>query len=126
MTMPNNRFYPPEVPEQDDEELEQESTEMESPEPEPEPKPTPKKKRRGDDMSDLFEVPQPEDNDIYTDDLVALDSEDVYGGDENMDDLLTVSHEDIMGKPLTSRKSRRMKRTQRLYNQPTSMGGMQG
>lgn len=43
-----------------------------------------------DELADLFEVPQPEDNDIYTDDLLELDEE------EGVGDLLTVSREDII------------------------------
>ena len=44
----------------------------------------------GDDMADLFEVPEPEDNDINCDDLLELDES------EGVEDLLTVSHEDIV------------------------------
>ena len=50
----------------------------------------------GDDMADLFEVPQEEDNDMRVDDLLELNDE------EGVEDLLSVSHEDVMygaGKP---------------------------
>jgi len=43
-----------------------------------------------DGLADLFEVPQPEDNDINCDDLLELDEE------EGVEDLLTVSREDIL------------------------------
>ena len=42
------------------------------------------------ELDDLFEVPQPTDNDIACDDLLELDSE------EGVEDLLTVSREDIV------------------------------
>ena len=52
----------------------------------------------GDDISDLFEGPQPEDNDVYVKDLVTVSEEDVFGdGGEDMSDLLEVDDEDIMG-----------------------------
>jgi len=65
-----------------------------------------------DELADLFEVPQPEDNDINCDDLVSfddqdvadlleVDDEDVFGKDIN--DVISVSREDIMG---TKPKSR--------------------
>jgi hypothetical protein len=71
-----------------------------------------------DDMSDLFEVPQEDDADIYSDDLVELDDEDVMGGDSDMSDLTSVSREDVMGRPLKKRRVRRP-------TPPPSMGGMQ-
>ena len=42
------------------------------------------------DLADLFEVPQPEDHDIYAEDLLELDPE------EGVEDLLYVSRDDIM------------------------------
>ena len=85
--------------------------------------PEPFKKR--DSMADLFEVPQPEDNDMYVDDLVATPEED------DISDLVDVSNEDIMGEPPPLNKereykmpSRRVRRTSRPYNPPTSLGGM--
>jgi len=63
----------------------------------------------GDDISDLFEGPQPEDNDVYVKDLVTVSEEDVFGdGGEDMSDLLEVDDADIMGeeepeKPTTRR-----------------------
>jgi len=52
----------------------------------------------GDDLSDLFEGPNPEDNDIYIKDLVSVEEEDVMGdGDPEMRDLLEVDEEAIMG-----------------------------
>lgn len=71
-------------------------------------------KLRKDELDYLFEVPQAEDNDIYTDDLVELPE------DENLDDLFSVSNDDIMGAPPRKRKIRR---TMKRYP-PTGMGGM--
>lgn len=50
-----------------------------------------------DDLSDLFEGPDmSKDNDVYIDDLVAIDEEDVFGdGGSDMSDLLEVSDEDL-------------------------------
>lgn len=73
---------------------------------------------------DLFEVPHEEDNDIATEDLFALDTEDIMGGDEDMSDLTSVSTDDIMGKPITSRKKRRMRTQPRYEPPPTGIGGI--
>jgi len=63
-----------------------------------------------DDLSDLFEVPQEEDNDIYTDDLLELDEE------EGVEDLLTVSQEDIMSGPRAKKKpTLKLVRTNKPY-----------
>lgn len=81
------------------------------------PKPKPK-----NDMSDLFEVPQPEDNDIYSEDLVSLDVDtDVMGGD--LSSLTAVSNEDIIGRPPKPRY--KIRRTgARRESPPVSFGGM--
>ena len=73
-------------------------------------------KKPKNDMADLFEVPQPEDNDIYVDDLLEIPEEGSYS------DLTDVSKEDIIGKP----RAKRYKRTNKRYVQPSSLGGMQG
>jgi hypothetical protein len=78
----------------------------------------PRPQTNANDMSDLFEVPQEDDPDIYSDDLVELDDEDVMGGDSDMSDLTSVSREDVMGRPLKKRR-----RPQQAP--PPSMGGMQ-
>lgn len=73
-----------------------------------------------DELADLFEVPQPEDNDMVTDHLVELDEED------DLSDLTEVTREDIMGTPPVKRvPKRRLKRTGRHYPPPpTSIGGV--
>lgn len=85
----------------------------------------PKPKDHG--LGHLFDVPHDEDNDMFTDDLVELYEEDVFGGSSDMSDLTDVSKEDIMGKPVASRRRRKlMKRTNRPYiaPPPPTMGGM--
>ncbi len=78
----------------------------------------------GDDMSDLFEGPSPDDEDMDTDDLFEVDVEDdVMGG--NMDDLFDVTNEDIMGYgPKPKPKLARRTRPYRRYVPPTNMGRM--
>ena len=73
------------------------------------------------DLSDLFEGPDPEDNDIFSDDLFELDAE-----DDDLSDLFEVSREDIMGTP--PKRKVMFKRTSRPYRPapPTSMGGLRG
>jgi len=62
-----------------------------------------------DELADLFEVPQPEDNDITTEHLTAVpekedlsdlfnvSEEEIMGGDSDLSDLVDVSHADVMG-----------------------------
>ena len=51
-----------------------------------------------DDLSDLFRGPDPYDADVYCEDLVSIDEEDIFGeGGEDMSDILEVSEEDIFG-----------------------------
>lgn len=79
----------------------------------------PKAEQEGDDMSDLFEVPEETDNDMEVDDLVEPPDE------ESMDDLVSVSNEDIMGEaPKPKVKSQQFRRTNRRYVPPPSLGGM--
>lgn len=66
----------------------------------PQPQPKPKPEDSGDDLSDLFTVPKPDDSDMRTDDLVSLDTDtDVLDTDEDgtYGQLLDVTDEDIMG-----------------------------
>jgi len=96
--------------------------------PVPEPEPEPEEE---DELADLFEVPQPEDNDMRTDHLVEVPKE------EDFSDLVEVSEADIMGDdfpgtPPSSeepvqrpRPVRQFKRTPRRYPPPpTTMGGV--
>lgn len=95
----------------------------------PVPEPEPKAEEKGE-LDDLFEVPQPEDNDMVTDHLVELDEED------DLSDLTSVSREDIMGEPYPGvpsveeevpiQRLRRVKRTGRRYypTPPPSLGGL--
>ena len=69
-----------------------------------------------DDMSDLFEVPEPEDNDINCDDLLELDEE------EGVEDLLTVSHEDIVNGNDKPKPKPQLVRTNKPY--PPMLTGM--
>ncbi len=77
-----------------------------------------------DELADLFEVPQPDDNDMTIDHLFLSEEED------DMSDLTEVSTEDIMGeeeaKPAIKerRVARRFKRVPRRYTPPTSIGGL--
>ena len=73
----------------------------------------------GHELDDLFEVPQPEDNDMYVDDLIAVDEED------DVSDLLEVTMEDVMGQAPTPRveASPRFKRTAVRYS-PTGITGV--
>ena len=70
----------------------------------------------GDDMADLFEVPQPTDNDIACDDLLELDEE------EGVEDLLTVSHEDIVNGNDKPKPKPQLVRTNKPY--PPMLTGM--
>jgi hypothetical protein len=70
-------------------------------------------------LADLFEVPQENDNDIYTDDLLELPE------DDNIQDLFNVSKEDIIGRPRTPKiKKQKFIRTSKPNNL-LNMGGIQ-
>jgi len=89
---------------------------------EPEPLPVIEPQLQADELSDLFEVPQPEDNDFYIDDLFELD------GDDDLSDLTSVSNEDVMGPPprVVKRKTTpRVRRASRRYAPPPSVRGIQ-
>lgn len=97
----------------------------------PVPIPEPEAEVEEDELAELFEVPQPEDNDIRTDDLFQIDNP-----DEDLSDLTEVRHEDIMGEAYpglppaigeesTQRVPRRIRRTPRRYFPPeTGMTGI--
>lgn len=109
----------------EEEEVEEEQTiivpaEATTPEPEVE-------EEEEDELADLFEVPQPKDNDMRTDHLFGVDDE----GD--MSDLVEVSEEDIMGepsepesveRPVVKSKKYRIVRPIRREPPPTSLGGI--
>ena len=90
------------------------------------------KKTKGEDLSYLFEVPQEDDHDIYTDDLVEFDTEDLYGGSPDMSDLTTVTPEQMYGAPLRSaaerkahKRNRNLQKLRRKYGPPPpSVSGM--
>lgn len=73
-------------------------------------------------LADLFETPQPEDNDIYTDDLFTVDSQD-FELNTDISDLTRVSSDNIIGRP-RSRRRQMFRRTEKPYNPPTSIGGV--
>ena len=87
-----------------------------------------------DELKDLFEVPQPEDNDMRTDIALDFDEEDIIGGDPDMSDLVDVPEEDIMGepepegeeaeRPIVKKKKYRIVRPIRREPPPTSVGGI--
>jgi len=126
------QFIPPPIP-VEPEELEEVVVREPSPAPVIEPEPEPEK----DELASLFEVPQPEDNDMATDHLFEV-GEDLTGfEDDDLSDLVDVSVEDIMGDnedypgapPSTELPQRapvrRFKRTPRRYPPPpTSLGGL--
>jgi len=90
-----------------------------------------------DDLQDLFEGPQPEDNDMAIDHLVNMSEEDMddlvgVPEEEEMDDLFDVPAEDIMGE-LPPPKVRRTSKPYTPYTPrpllgipPIGMGGMRG
>jgi len=81
--------------------------------------PIPVPEKPVDELADLFEVPEETDNDMETDDLVAPP------GEETLDDLVSVSNEDIMGEaPKPKPKYRLIRRTNKRYIPPTN--GLQG
>lgn len=51
------------------------------------------------ELDDLFEVPQPEDNDMRTDIALDVSEEDIMGGDPDMSDLTDVPDEVFSGAP---------------------------
>ena len=73
-----------------------------------------------DELADLFEVPQPEDNDMVTDHLLDIDE------DDDLSDLTSVSQEDVMGTPLGESKKRYRVVPRRVNAPPppTSLGGI--
>jgi hypothetical protein len=88
----------------------------------PESEPVAEVAEHEDELADLFEVPQPDDHDIYSDDLVETDEA------EDLSDLTSVSREDVMGsRPKSKAKYRivRRPRTARRFVPPTTLGGMQ-
>lgn len=88
------------------------------------PQSAPEPKLRVDDLAYMFEVPQPEDNDMYTEDLITVDEE------EDISDLINVGGSDLIGdSPYPEDKPKyrvtpRGRRVVRPYPPPTAMGGM--
>ena len=74
-----------------------------------------------DPLADIFEVPQPEDNDMYTDDLLSLGSEEEVDDLLEVGDLLEVKQEDIMGKA----PAPRFQRTRRPFLPTRGLRGIQ-
>lgn len=71
-----------------------------------------------DELADLFEVPQPDDNDMTTDHLVEAPEE------EDVSDLVEVSQEDLMGKlpPPKPKPVVKFRRTTKRYTPPPPTG----
>jgi len=76
------------------------------------------------DISDLTEVPQQDDHDMYTDDLLKLTDRDIYGGDPDMSDLLSVSNDEIMNGSRARKPTKRFRRTAKNYPAPPTLGGV--
>ena len=52
----------------------------------------------GEDISDMFRAPLPDDLDVNVEDLVSVSDEDIFGdGGEDMSDILEVTEEDVTG-----------------------------
>lgn len=77
------------------------------------------------DMSDLFEVPEPTDNDMETDDLVEYEDEDL-DMDDDLSDLVRVSNEDIMGRRPVKKMKPKFRRSNKVYRTPPTLGSMRG
>ena len=95
------------------------------------PEPEVEEEKEPDELADLFEVPQPEDNDMRTDIALDLDEEDIMGGDPDMSDLVDVPDEVFTGAPPASEpeKVKRPVRRVRLIRRrpptpPTSIQGV--
>lgn len=99
------------------------------------PQPLPENKEEPDDgLSDLFEVPHPHDrdmetadlfevpdehdNDMEVDDLVEVSDEDIFGGDEDMSDVLGLG--DKKPKPKMPKVARRPI----IFRPPPGLGGL--
>lgn len=88
------------------------------------------------DLNELFRAPSPEDSDMEVDDLCMVDEEDVFGdGGADMEDLVGVSNEDVMGydfqqqpkrRPVRIVRSPRYRRTNKQYDNYPTMMGMRG
>ena len=86
----------------------------------PESEPVVEEAKHEDELADLFEVPEADDHDIYSDDLVETDEA------EDLSDLTSVSREDVMGsRPKPKYRVIRRPRTSRRFVPPTTLGGMQ-
>ena len=74
-----------------------------------------------DELADLFEVPEADDHDIYSDDLVEAP------GLEDLSDLTRVTREDVIGsRPKAKGKYRIVRRPARRFVPPGGMQGLRG
>ena len=109
---------------------EREELAIQMPVSEPLPKSEPEEPKS--DTDDLFEVPQPEDNDMRTDHLVAAPEDDDLSDltdppeEEELSDLFTGEQpaEEPEQERQTRQAPRRFVRTNRRYPPPTSMQGV--
>lgn len=87
-----------------------------------EAKPEPVSEPPSDGIDDLFEVPQPEDNDMAIDHLIEVDEE------EDISDLVDVSNEDIIGEAPEppKKKYRIVPRGSRVIRRQPPPASMQG
>jgi len=75
-----------------------------------------------DELNELFEGIHDYDSDVYFEDLVRVDEEDIFGdGGEDMSDILEVDPEDFMGEPIEGPASKMA--SHRRYS-PSARGGV--
>jgi len=86
----------------------------------------PPEQEKSDGISDLFEAPSVDEDDMSADDVLEVDEEDIFGaGGEDLSDIVGVSDEDVIGTPRKP-KPKKIYRVRRPYipPQPPIMGGM--
>jgi hypothetical protein len=96
-----------------------------------------KPKVRKDDLSELFSVPQPDDNDMVTDHLTTVTDTDIYGGNpdmsdltdidddsDNFNDLINFNRDDVIGNRKRPVKRVLLKRTNKPYKPINGISGM--
>ena len=75
----------------------------------------------GSELDDLFEGPQPEDNDIYVADLLSTDDEGSLDDLLEVGDVMDLDREDVVGRPPVAKP--RFRRSGRAY---PPVGGVRG
>ena len=88
----------------------------------PVPPPVEAEKDDSESLDDLFEGPQPEDNDIEVDDLLELDDSDL---DSDLEDVLGVNRGDVINGESKPKPKPRFRRTGKVYT-PPQLGSIMG